>query len=946
MSRRSGPAAVALILALASLVGPSAADAQVQRGTILGVARDTTGAVLPGAVLTVTSNLSAPQEATTGPLGEFRFLNLDPGRYDLQAALIGFAPYLRQALIVGVGATVELELELELAARTEEVRVTAATPVLDTRRQGNVTNFDQVMLNEVPTARDPWALMQHLPGVTINRPNVGGSQSATQAAIVARGDDGTGTSWNIDGVTITDPAAAGASSTYFDFNAFEEVQFTTGGLDPRQQTGALAINIVTKRGTNAWHGLGRLYFTNDDLQQGNLPSSLQTGGLTGNRVNQIAEYGGDLGGPVKKNRVWVWGAAARNDIRQFAFTGFPDDAILNSVSAKTDAQLTAADRFSFFLHRTEKLVTGRFAGVLRPPETTQDQAGPVWIFKFEDAHVFGPSLFISGKFAYVDETFALTPQSGLNAQVYRDLATTIWHGGMTYLRSDRAISQTHVDGIWSRGHHEMTFGLAHRRGTATERNGWPGDQTLALVNVPGQQPGVGFARLTRASVIAGEAGTLGFYAGNTVTAGRWTLNAGLRFDRQHTRNRPSSAAANGLSPERVPSLEYSGGPRLTWNVFSPRVGATYRLTDRTIVRASYARFGSQLQWLSTVGVENPARLGFIEYLFNDVNGDHLAQASELGPLTGTASNINANNPAALLSPNLIDPELSAPLVQSMVGGIEHELRPNFLVGVTTGYGRAARHLWQPFIGLTRDNFVEYRTVGDVAGMTSQTPVYRLATGSSLPGGNGVRVSNRDRYHQRYWNLDLTASKRLADRWMLRGFVTVQQHQEFFDDSSRAIQDPTPRTSAISGGTTSGFVDGGLSVPGGEIFVNARWSYSLAGLYEAPWGVTFSGTVYGRQGYPIAEVVQIVRPDGLGLSNVLLDRDLGATRYNDLHLVDLRAQKTVPLPGLRTTFTLDVFNLLNTGVTQRQIPQAGTTTFRNPIELVPPRLVRLGVQIRF
>ena len=276
--------------------------------------------------------------------------------------------------------------------------------------------------------------MQHLPGVTIDRPNVGGSRSATQTIPVARGDDGSNTSWNIDGVTINDAAAGGGSSTYFDFNAFEEVQFTTGGLDPRQQTGALGINIVTKRGTNVWHGLGRLYFTNDDLQQENVPSSLQRQGLTGNRMNQLVEYGGDVGGPLWMNRVWVWAAAARNDIRQIAFTGFPDDSILNSLSAKTDAQLSVANRFSFFLHRTEKLVSGRFAGVTRPPETTYDQSGATWIYKFEDAHVFGSSLFISGKFAYVDQPFSLTPQSGLDAQAYLDRATQIWHGSQMYLQ--------------------------------------------------------------------------------------------------------------------------------------------------------------------------------------------------------------------------------------------------------------------------------------------------------------------------------------------------------------------------------------------------------------------------------------------------------------------------------------------------------------------------------
>jgi hypothetical protein len=145
--------------------------------------------------------------------------------------------------------------------------------------------------------------------------------------------------------------------------------------------------------------------------------------LTGNRVTQIAEYGGDIGGPLKKVRLWLWGAAARNDIRQLAFTGFPDNSILDIVSAKSDAQATAASRFSFFLHRAEKAATGRFASVIRPPETTQDQGGGTWIYKFEDSHIFGPSLFVSAKFAFVDETFMLTPQSGLDAQVYRDLST-------------------------------------------------------------------------------------------------------------------------------------------------------------------------------------------------------------------------------------------------------------------------------------------------------------------------------------------------------------------------------------------------------------------------------------------------------------------------------------------------------------------------------------------
>jgi hypothetical protein len=134
---------------------PVSAAAQIQRGEIYGTVHDRTRAVLPGIVLQLTSDITAPQETTAGGRGEFRFTGLDPGRFTLKATLAGFAPLVRPNIIVGIGTSVEINLEMVIAELTQEVIVSAATPVLDVRRQGNVTNFDQVMLNEIPTARDP-----------------------------------------------------------------------------------------------------------------------------------------------------------------------------------------------------------------------------------------------------------------------------------------------------------------------------------------------------------------------------------------------------------------------------------------------------------------------------------------------------------------------------------------------------------------------------------------------------------------------------------------------------------------------------------------------------------------------------------------------------------------------------------------------------------------------
>jgi hypothetical protein len=920
------------------------ASAQVQRGVIHGTVHDSSGAVLPGALVQLTSDVSAPREAAAGTRGDYRFQDVDPGRYTVRATLDRFAPLVRPDVIVEIGATVEIRIDMAVGAVTEAMVITASSPVLDSRRQGNVTNFDQVMLNEVPTARDPWALMQHLPGVSVGRPNVGGSESTNQAQFAARGDNGLNTMWNLDGVTITDMAAVGASMTYFDFNVFEEVQFTTGGMDPRQQTGGLGINMVSKRGSSALRASSRVYFTNDDLQGENVTNAQKAAGLTGNRITQLADYGGDVGGPLRTDRLWFWAGASRNDVRQLSINGIPDVGAVNTAAARGDAQFGTATRFSFLYHYAEKVKTGRFAGRDRPAETTVNQDGGATIAKAEVSHAFGPSLFLSGKFARVESAFDLTPQGGIDTPAYYDFASQVWHGSHQYSRSDRAQSQTQLDGNWMRGAHDVKFGFQHRRTASDEAGGWPGDGTHTSINAESQglPPGVGFANLTRPSVVSRETHAASVYGGDVLAFDRWTLDLGVRLDWQRARNRPASAPANGLAPSILPALEYQGGDALTWTDVSPRLGVTRRAGSRTLVRASYARYPSQLG-SNILTFENPGGITLIQYEFADVNGDHVAQAAELLGPTGNVTNVNPANPAAPLSPNRVDPDIASPAPHVFAGGVEHEVRPGFSLAMNAGQSVLYNPTWSRYIGLTRDDFVEYRTAG-TSTVPSDTPVYELAPGVALPPGNARWLSNRDEYHRHYWNVDLVATRRLADGWMFRGFVTRQQHREHFTGDA-GIQDPTARFE-MQPPLVSGLVDGGLAVSAGDIVIHAKWMYSVAGLYELPWQMSVSGTLYGREGYPTAEAITVTRPDGLGQTRVLRDRDLDASRFPNLHLLDVRLQKRLSLGRMRATLDLDLFNGLNNASTLRQFGEATSNNFRNPLEIVAPRLMRLGLQLQF
>ena len=208
------------------------------------------------------------------------------------------------------------------------ITVTAESPLLDARRISTGATVDQTELEKIPTARDPWAILQTTPGVLTDRINVGGNESGQQSHYVGPGSDGDQSVWSIDGVEITDMAAIGSSPGYYDFDAFEEMQVTTGGSDATIATGGVVLNMVTKRGTNEWRGSGR-YFSPTTGWQSDV--RIDDGDLgqaaaverqprrrprftQGNRIVEVEDYGVELGGPIVKDRLWVWGTYAKPKI--------------------------------------------------------------------------------------------------------------------------------------------------------------------------------------------------------------------------------------------------------------------------------------------------------------------------------------------------------------------------------------------------------------------------------------------------------------------------------------------------------------------------------------------------------------------------------------------------------------------------------------------------------
>src|SRR5258708_512059 len=227
--------------------------AQSSGGNVYGTVVDQSGAALPGATVTIASSeLGGTRSTVTGNLGEFRFLNLDHATYKLTVAVQGFATVTRD-VIVNTGVNVEVSFNMKVASLQESIAVTAETPVVDLKKVGPSTPLTKDELSEVPQGRDPWAILKNVPGVLVDRVSIAGSEAGQQSLFVAKGAQQNDTMWNLDGVAITDTTSFGASSAYFDFDAFDEINVTTGGSDLKVASGGIALTFLTNRGTTPFH---------------------------------------------------------------------------------------------------------------------------------------------------------------------------------------------------------------------------------------------------------------------------------------------------------------------------------------------------------------------------------------------------------------------------------------------------------------------------------------------------------------------------------------------------------------------------------------------------------------------------------------------------------------------------------------------------------------------
>ena len=184
-------------------------------------------------------------------------------------------------------------------------------------------------------------MLQTVPGVVVDRVNVGGAESGQQSNVLAKGAGVTENTWNLDGIPVTDLAATGSSPTYYNFDMFQEMSVTTGGASATNPTAGAQLNMQFKSGSNVFSGAAHFYGAGESLQSTNLPDELlplagESG--KGNRMKELTDVGFDLGGPVVRDRLWVWGSYGYTDGTLYTLNGDPDRTELENMAVKSLAR--------------------------------------------------------------------------------------------------------------------------------------------------------------------------------------------------------------------------------------------------------------------------------------------------------------------------------------------------------------------------------------------------------------------------------------------------------------------------------------------------------------------------------------------------------------------------------------------------------------------------------
>ena len=973
---------------------PSGIFAQGQTGSIAGMVKDATGAVIPGVTVEAASPALIEKSRTvvTDGQGAYKIVDLRPGVYTVTFTLTGFSSVKREGIELTTAFTANVNAELKVGAVQETITVSGESPVVDVQNVVQKSTATREVMDALPTDRNFVSFAALTPSVLVTgvRQNVGGSIPETGMNLVVHGSRASDSLIMVDGMPIINGNGTGGLQygNYLNNAVAQEITFQTDSQGAEFERASVYSNFIPKEGSNIFHGLFAGRFTNEKLEANNLDAEQMARGLlSGSRVDKIWDANPAAGGPIFKDRMWIyssyrhWGtyntvAGSFKDAdfseilykpstEQNLFPVWHEAAVArltNQIGAKNKVNLYYDWQYTYFGNCFVPTLATAISACPEYKNIPQYIVQGSWSspvtnkLLLEAGATLTPNDFHGYRRVGIPDTqFQITERAP--APGY----PSVWGSAGTSYGANRSDQSNYrASASYVTGTHAVKVGmtLMHQwRFNTQEPN-----NSVSLVVQNGQP----FSLTQFATPIQFQervSYNMGIFAQDQWTFRRLTANYGIRIDFLKAQVEAQDVAAGPFTPARSFAAT-DNAPN--WKDFDPRVGVAYDLfgNGKTAVKASIGRYvvadtytiaravnpmlssvnSVTRTWADPSRTFNP---------FNDCDLTNPAANSKFpgqagcgaisSPLFGQVATRTTN-----YDPNLVEGWGVRPVNWELQTSVQRELLPR--LSVYAGYSRrwfsnlqATRNLAVSNASYTPYNIpipVDSRLPNDGGGTLSGLyDINKATTANNLVmTAKAAGVNLEDVYD----GFDFNAAARLGRGTLLSGGVSVGRERtnncDLTGDLGLVFNAAFSRSNAA-------FCD--VHPP-----FQPQWKGQIS--YPIKYGVQVSANFQSLSGpelsagYPLTNAIALPSL-GRNFTNVAPTVALvpPGTMYGDrIYQTDVRFNKTIKAGRTTIRPTVSIYNLFNANPIQTYNTTYTTAGWLAPTVILTPRFADFGVQIDF